>query len=481
MADSQVKLKFGSTDATAAAFAAINDKLDALGAKAASSTKNIAKGVFSGKALFASVSAIASKAIAAAAELGAIADKAQKMQTSAVYAQQLSGALGQIGINGANLDTVSKAFVQMQKTTGKAGADGFKSVIADLGKIENEQERLIELTKVFGNEIGPGLAPMFAQGPEAFQESLDKVMAGMPAVSDAAAKAGNSLSDAFSTASAHVKTVWQEALGNITIWFENTFGISVEEGMLNLVENVKWAFEVAQEHISVFVENVEKVVAFFTEDWKGALKWVINGFVEFGKAVGTLLSKIGSLIKTVCVELVKSIGRILRGEDADWSGVFDKIKDSAAEVSTSFKKSLDSMVPEAPPGQEWAKVDMNGLKAIRLERLNVVKESLEAKKELAEVAAGAAQGVANTAGKAAKKISDVLKDAKYVGAGSYEALKMALSGAGAGGFAIPGAKNNTQSVATSAKSDNSALLEVAKHIETGIASLVSKLNALEAV
>jgi hypothetical protein len=355
------------------------------------------------------------------------------MQTSAEYVQKLTGALNQAGVKNVGIDVLTDAFDRMTKATGRVGAEGFEKTLAELASMGDEQQRVIRLGEIFGKSMGPGLAPLLRQGPEAFKEGLAAVMAGMPAVSDAAVNAGDSMADAWAVANDEVKVGFQSMIGNVALYMKENFGMSMEEAIRTFVVNVKWGIGVGWAYFKAFGENIANFLLFFQEDWKGALKWVFNGVMAFCVALASPFKFVFEAVRAMAVEFGKAFVRWITGDEADWSGAWDKALSKMDDASKEFKASWANLKPEAPIGREWASVDMSALNEQRDAALDAMKKSIAGKDMLASAGAAANADVAEAGKKASDKISEALKDAKYVSANSYEAFKIAFSGRQAAG------------------------------------------------
>lgn len=395
----------------------------------------MAKSVAAGNALFAMLSGVAGKAASAAVELGTLADRSQQMQVSAEYAQKLESTLNQAGLQGVALDSLTAAFDKMTKTTGRVGAEGFEKTLAEIASIGDEQARVTRLGEVFGKSMGPGLAPLLRQGPEAFKAGFADVMAGMPAVSAAAVSASDSMADAFAVANDEVKVGFQSMIGNVVVWMQNTFGMSMEEAIRTFVVNVKWGIGVGWAYFQAFGKNIGMIAEFFVDDFKGAIEWVFNGIVAFAKAAISPFVFLFEAVKAMAVEFGKAFVRWITGDKADWSGAWDKALAKMDDAGKDFKDTWKDLRPEAPPMREWASVDMKALDAQRDAALDAMHKSLEGKGDLASAGAAASADVEQAAAKAVSKISDEMKAAKYVSASSYEAMKIVFdSNRNASGF-----------------------------------------------
>ncbi len=349
-------------------FQATNMRFRAFGATA----------VAQGHLISAAVMRIGRAAVGAASELGALTDRAADMNTTNVYAQQLSRALVQIGIKGADLDSLASAFLRMTRITGEVGEEGFTKIMKSIAAMNSEQEQATELQRVFGRS-GMQFAPLLRKGPEEFEKSLKSVMAVMPAVSDAAAVAGDSMADAYAVAADSVKVGFQEALGKIVIGVEKTFGMSLPALVMRAVAILKAAFQGAGSALALVFHNI-------VESAKWAWGWIEYGAKKAANAVANTWRK---------------------------------------HVSGKELVELDIKPPEFD-FQSWA--DFGGTKAVEeyeaaMKKIHDYEAGMKGGKHRGGIVEGAEEA-AGVLSDAASKISNAFKNAKFVDAASYEAIKM---------------------------------------------------------
>jgi len=279
-ASSSILFTLNGVDKTAGAFDSVQ--------KRAKSAMSKLRGVAMAAGLGLSFSAIAYGAKRAVDALGELSNQAQRMSSSAVDVQKLTGALDKVGIVGVNVDAMAKAFGKMAKETGAVGVRGFRDVMQSIAGMGSEQERVNELVRVFGREMGAKFAPMVRQGPQAFIEGLDGVMAMMPAVTDAAVNAGDSAADALKIAGNTITVAWQQTIGDMVAGWEDVFGVSFEQGIYTAIEYVKWFAKSAWGHFKALGENIGKVAWAVVDDWRGALESMGLHIVGTYNAIGRL-------------------------------------------------------------------------------------------------------------------------------------------------------------------------------------------------
>lgn len=391
-ASSSILFSLNGVDKTAGAFNSVQ--------KRAQSAMSKLRGVAMAAGLGISFGAIAYGAKRAVDALGELSDQAQRMSSTSVDVQKLTGALDMVGIVGVNVDALAKAFGKMSKETGAVGVRGFRGVMQSIAGMGSEQERVNELVRVFGREMGEKFSPMVRQGPQAFVEGLDGVMAMMPAVTDSAVNAGDSAADALKIAGNTIKVAWQQTIGDMVAEFEDVFGVSFEVGIYTAIEYVKWFATSAWEHFKAFGENIGKGAAAVVDDWRGALESIGLMFAGAFNAIGRLAMEFG-----------KQLWKWIKGEGAvDWKAVWQEAVDGYKEVGES----------EFGKGIAWSVVDDAALARARDAAIEVKKAGIEAAQKLATGGAAADATIAAAA-------KDSAKEAAYVSAGSYAAMKIGMN------------------------------------------------------
>jgi hypothetical protein len=398
-ASSSILFSLNGVDKTAGAFNSVQ--------KRAQSAMSKLRGVAMAAGLGLSFGAIAYGAKKAVDAMGELTDHAQRMSSSVEDVQKLTGALDMVGVVGVNVDALAKAFERMSKETGAVGVRGFRDVMQSIAGMGSEQERVNELVRVFGREMGAKFAPMVRQGPQAFIEGLDGVMAMMPAVTGAAAEAADGASDALKLAGNTITVAWQQAVGDMVAEFEDVFGVSFEEGIYTAIEYVKWFATSAWKHFKAWCKNIWAGAAAVVDDWRGALESIGLMFAGAFNAIGRLAKEFG-----------KQLWKWVKGEGAmDWKAVWQEAVDGYKAVGES----------EFGKGIAWSVVDDAALARARDAAIEIKKAGIEAAKKLASGGVEADATIAKAANEATKAVKDSAKEAAYVSAGSYAALKIGMN------------------------------------------------------
>lgn len=471
----QIMMGITGQDKTGDAFASVASRA----AKAGKSLKRSL--AFLGAGL--GVAGIAYAAKKAVDEMGTISDRAQQMGISSDYVQKLAGALNQVGIKGASMDALADAFGKMTKETGAVGAKGFEDTLAAIASIGDEQGRVEALAKTFGRSFGANLAPLVRQGPAALKEGLADVMAAMPGVSDAAANAGDRVADALTIAANTGKAAWQEALGSIIIGVEDAFGMPFGEAMGAALANVQWAVGLIGLAFSTLFGNIRKVINFFVEDWRGALKWMWDGVSGYVASLFQAYWQIFKSIGAMAVSFGAQIWSAIKGDGFDWGAIVDDAKGELGKIGDTLKDVLESAIPTGNDKLKFDVIDWDAQMAKRDALVATARKGVASQALLAT--GGVIEGVAD---QAVKAIKDAAKENTFIEAGSYAALKLSLANRAAAGapgiaagsdMAAPGMPQS-RAVAQQASALDK-LLSVATRIETGLQTFASAVQRLEAI
>jgi hypothetical protein len=397
-AAARIALAMSGEDRTAAMFASVQKRANAAmgGLRKTLALAGVGLGV-------AGVTRAAKQAVDA---LGTLSDQAQRMGSSAEDVQRLTGALDKVGVVGVSVESLASAFGKMTKETGQQGVAGFREILGQVASLGTEQERVLELTRVMGREMGAKLAPLVRQGPEAFQQGLEGVMAMMPAVSTEAANAGDSASDALKIASAEIRTAWQGMIGDMVGGWENTFGVSFEQGIYIAIEYVKWFANSLWQSFKTSIQNSVMLFRAMFNDFGGGLEWMARGFAGVLNGIGRLAREFG----------LQLWDWLTGGGAMDWQAVWQSAVDGFEAVGRSAFGD----------GIEWSLVDEQALAAARDAAIATKRAGIEAQALLATGAAAVESEIAVAGQKSAKLVRDAAKDASLVYAGSYAALKVAL-------------------------------------------------------
>jgi len=175
-------------------------------------------------------------------ELGHLSDVAQRTSTSVDELTQTAAAMSAIGVN-MGVDQLAKAFDYMAKSTGRSGMAGFYQTIDELGKVDDVSKRAQAAMQAFGRS-GMEFMPLI-NAADTSVEALKTVVDAMPKIPQAAADAGDAMSDAMGFAANQAKSIWLQGLGAICGWFDNEYKGGVREASLSAGNYLEYYTKVA--------------------------------------------------------------------------------------------------------------------------------------------------------------------------------------------------------------------------------------------
>lgn len=147
-------------------------------------------------------------------ELGKLSDVALRANTTVDELTKAAQGLSILGIRGAGVDQLAKAFSEMEKNTGRVGLAGFYETIGELGKIPDRADRARSAAKAFGGDMGAAFMPL-VNAAEHGTSALQGVIGAMAGVPQAAANAGDDVADGAQIITNKFKGLWLEAIGRI--------------------------------------------------------------------------------------------------------------------------------------------------------------------------------------------------------------------------------------------------------------------------
>lgn len=215
-------------------------------------------------------------------ELGHLSDIAQKTSTSVDELTQAAGAMNALGIQNMGVDQLAKAFDYMAKTTGRSGMRGFYETIGEIGKIEDVAARGQEAMKVFGRS-GMELMPLI-NAADTSVDALRTVVNALPKVPQAAANAGDAMSDAMGFAANQAKSIWLQGLGQICGWFDNEYKGGVREASLQAGNYMEYYAKVAVAKCITWYRKIQEYLKRYGDFW-GTLVGAKMGGASWSEAL----------------------------------------------------------------------------------------------------------------------------------------------------------------------------------------------------
>lgn len=259
-------------------------------------------------------------------ELSHLSDIAMKAGVASGELQQMSDALGVLGIQGASVDSLSRGLAIMNKNTGRSGMAGFYETISEISKIPGEAERAKAAVQTFGRS-GLDFMPLI-NGAKDGTKALQDVMAAFPKVSEAAANSADDIADGLSILTGEFKSLWYEALGTVAGWVSDEFGGSFRSSMLALSA---WMSYWAKNTADMLLRTFRPVTAFFSA--LGSMSGALAGGVA-----EKLLGSGGSW-----ADVVKGVGDAWRTEFDNLETDMDDIDDRMQARADELTKRLEAI------------------------------------------------------------------------------------------------------------------------------------------
>ena len=392
--------------------------------------KEIAGGMASiGKsaALFsaAAVSGVAVAFAATARSLGHLSDVAMQAGVSADELTKMSAAMDMLGIKKAAPEELALAFQQMARTVGLTGMGGFKSAISAISQLGTEQERAQAAMAVF-TETGLQFMPLIEAAAKDGGKALEEVIAGMPAVTQSAADAGDAVADAMSTMARGAKTAWQNACGEISQLLDGKFSGGVREAALKANAYIEYFAQAGMRYCMAWGEAWSKTSGGIQEGFAVALENVLKISKDFGLAV---LKSVVTPFKRGWEEILDSVInawiRVTEGPDAaaeHMRVVIENSRSIAQEMAELWKDSAKGM-----RGYKWlpdgTDVKLDDLKAeLESELAQAAKTAAAVSK--AAVSYAGKKGAEDAADRIKKAVAQV-KNEMLMGE-SYKAATMSI-------------------------------------------------------
>lgn len=297
MSQSTHQLAIKGKDQTGAAFASVESRAAAAGAK----IRSALGGALSAVGAYLSLRAVGD----GINELGKLSDVAQKTSTSVDELTQAASAMGVLGIN-ANVEGLAKAFQLMEKNTGRSGLQGFYDTIGELGKVPDVSDRAAAAMKVFGRS-GLEFLPLI-NAASTSTLALEDVVNAMPKIPQAAADAGDDAADAMLIAANSGKSIWLQGLGMICRWFGEDYEGGVRGAALNAGNSLTYYTKIA---VTKCIEYFRKLQAYITPTFDAIGSFI--GAIVGGGSIGEAWEMAGQTFDQSMDEMedrIEEIGQI---------------------------------------------------------------------------------------------------------------------------------------------------------------------------
>lgn len=252
-------------------------------------------------------------------ELGHLSDIAQKTSTSVDELTQAAGAMNALGIQNMGVDQLAKAFDYMAKTTGRSGMEGFYQTIAELGQIPDVAKRGQEAMRIFGRS-GMEFMPLINAADNSV-EALQTVVNALPKVPQAAANAGDAVSDSMGFAANQIKSIWLQGLGAICGWFDNEYKGGIREASLQAGNYMEYYAKVAVSKCLTWYRKIQEY------------------FKRYGEYLGTFIgTKIGGGSWT---EAFQNAEKAWQQALVEYDEVSDELEKKEQERTERFKRNFE--------------------------------------------------------------------------------------------------------------------------------------------
>lgn len=307
MSSSTHQIKVKANDQTAGAFTSIQKRAAAAGI-------NIRKML--GSAIAGASAYLGMRQIVSGIdELGRLSDTAMRASTSVDELTSASTAMGILGLK-VDIDQLTDAFMRMAKNTGRTGLSGFYTTISEIGKIEDVSKRSEAAMKVFGR-AGLEFMPLINAANDG-TTALQNVIDAMPKVPQAAAEAGDKLSDAKTIGVEGFKNLWLEAIGSVADNIDSQFAGGIQKAALDGVAYFSFFVKASWAKLTGFFTAVSLGVQGLGDSFTSIFSNLFNYYKSFFSAVGKWISDVVNV----------------SWDDIKSNGVFGK-------ANTNFTKAMD--------------------------------------------------------------------------------------------------------------------------------------------
>lgn len=423
MADvaTSVALVIQGQDKTAAAFRSVGKSADGLAAKLSKAIKFAAAG--------ASVAGLGIKAKQALDDMTRLHDLAQQSGVSSSWLTQFTGALGQAGINLQITDIVNsiqklnaglvntekiaaldKLGIDIRDLQGLAPEKAFVGFLQKVAAVNDEQTRSLALMRGM-EEMGLKMAPLLRQGPDAFSESLGKVMRMIPSVSDKTVDLATGTSNALSILSQDMQKTFWAGLGSLLGYTDSATG--------GIEASIQKSYFTAK----AFAENFAVIVGSVVSN---AVSLIKVATTDIDTALGIWVNKVSEVREALFGYAAYTVAR-LQGRSQQQ---LDIIAEKTAKTVGRYAAQVDRLVERSGVAFTDVGETLAANEAELRRKLREIDEGVEAKASLS-VIAPPESALAGLSASVKSAVRSGAKDGLMEGieATSYDALKTAIAGA----------------------------------------------------
>lgn len=271
MSKSIHKLGIQAVDQTGGAFSSIRSKA----VKAGSQIRSMLGGALAAAGAYMGFRAMKN----AVQDLGKLSDLSMKTGASVGELTKSLVAFQTMGLN-LDINTLAKSFQYMTKATGRKGMEGFTETLREISAIEDPAKRGAELMKNFGR-AGMEFNPLIEGGEKAIA-AFTELSSLMPGVSDAAANAGDKVTDAMNIASTGVTSLWQRAIGKVCMLWADDFPGGVRAGALNAISYLEYFIKMSMNKLTHWGSKAALMMQAFWRGTFGDYTWE-QAWAEYGE------------------------------------------------------------------------------------------------------------------------------------------------------------------------------------------------------
>lgn len=327
MASANITMGVKGIDKTGAAFNSVRNRAKATGAQ----IRSIMGGAIAAAGAYLSFRSIKG----GIDELSHLSDVAMMANTASGEFRQLSQALGVLGIQGADIDSLARSFSFMEKNTGRSGLGGFYETISAIGKIPDVAERGKAAIAAFGRG-GLVFMPLI-NAAEDGTAALQGVVDAFGKVSESSANSADDIADGVSELTGEFKTLWLEALGTVAEWVTGGFSGSFRQSMMALSSWISyWARNVGDILLKPFLAFQK----FFTS-WYGALGALVGSLNEKFYGTGGSWGDVWDNVSNAYMEEWRELGM-------EYDAIDERMQKRAEELAQrldtikNFQKNYDN-------------------------------------------------------------------------------------------------------------------------------------------
>lgn len=416
-----VAIQIKGRDSTKRAFDSAAKNAEGLGSKMSKALKVTAAAI--------GVGTLGMKVKSALDDMTRLHDLAQQSGVSSSWLTQFTGALGQAGINLQINDIVNsiqklnaglvntekiaaldKLGIDIRDLQGLAPEKAFVGFLQKVAAVNDEQTRSLALMRGM-EEMGLKMAPLLRQGPDAFSESLGKVMRMIPSVSDKTVDLATGTSNALSIVSQDVQKTFWAGLGSLLGYTDSATG-----GIEAAIQRSYFTAKAFAENFAVIVgsviSNTVSLIKVATADIDAALGICYNKFRQVSTALSGYIAY-----------------RIAEAQGFSQEGL-DAIAEAAARTASRYGSKVNEIIEKTGVSFRDVGATLAENEAELRRKIADIDAGVAAKSKLSVIAPpeSALVGLADSVKSATKKgVKDGLMEG--IEATSYDALKQTIKSA----------------------------------------------------